>query len=116
MSLPCLQLGATRKSWSERTSKEQSIQGILQRLNQKFSQIDKAIVAIGNRYRALPSPYTAEIYRNLERKYALTGATLGLIFGCSQEALRQLKQQQERKGNSDDTKGAKQDRQEANKK
>lgn len=44
---------------------------------------------------ALPSPYTAEIYRGLERKYALAGATLGLIFGCSQEALRQLKQQSE---------------------
>ncbi|MGK7948785.1 MAG: hypothetical protein AB4368_08265 [Xenococcaceae cyanobacterium] len=46
-------------------------------------------------------------------------------MGCSQEALRQLKQQQERQGNSDDTKGAKRDhavprfqrdRQEANKK
>jgi HAE1 family hydrophobic/amphiphilic exporter-1 len=39
---------AKLKPWSERTSKEQSIQGILQRLNRKFSQIDTAIVAAFN--------------------------------------------------------------------
>jgi hypothetical protein len=78
-----------------------------------FSGIITALLGTGIGWvigRALPSPYTAEIYRNLERKYALAGATLGLIFGCSQEALRQLKQQRERQGNSRHTKGAKRDR------
>jgi hypothetical protein len=63
-----------------------------------FSGIVTALLGAGIGWvigRALPSPYTAEIYRGLERKYLVVGATLGLIFGCSQEALRQLKQQSE---------------------
>ncbi|BAU64324.1 hypothetical protein STA3757_16960 [Stanieria sp. NIES-3757] len=39
--------------------------------------------------------YTAEIYRGLDRKYLAIGSSLGLIFGCSQETLRQLKQQRD---------------------
>jgi hypothetical protein len=77
-----------------------------------FSGIITALLGAGIGWvigRALPSPYTAEIYRSLERKYAFAGATLGLIFGCSQEALRQLKQQSETCGLS------KVDREEANK-
>ncbi|MGF1540415.1 MAG: hypothetical protein ACFCU5_08180 [Pleurocapsa sp.] len=64
-----------------------------------FSGIITALLGAGIGWvisRALPSPYTAEIYRDLDRKYALAGATLGSIFGCSQEALRQLKQQSDR--------------------
>jgi hypothetical protein len=52
---------------------------------------------IGN---AVGSPYTSEVYRHLERKYAVVGASVGAIFGLSQEALRQLKQQREREENA----------------
>ncbi len=64
-----------------------------------FSGIITALLGAGIGWvisRALPSPYTAEIYRGLDRKYLVVGSTLGLIFGCSQETLRQLKQQSER--------------------
>ncbi len=77
-----------------------------------FSGIITALLGAGIGWvigRALPSPYTAEIYRGLDRKYLAIGSTLGLIFGCSQETLRQLKQQSESSLVS-------RDREEANKK
>lgn len=64
-----------------------------------FSGIVTALLGAGIGWvigRAFPSPYTAEIYRSLERKYLVVGSTLGFIFGCSQESLRQLKQQSDR--------------------
>jgi HAE1 family hydrophobic/amphiphilic exporter-1 len=39
---------AKLKPWNERTNKEQKIEGILQRLNKDFSQIDRAIVTAFN--------------------------------------------------------------------
>lgn len=42
-----------------------------------------------------PTPYTSSFYQNLDRKYAAAGAVAGLLFGSSQEALRQLKKQRE---------------------
>lgn len=63
-----------------------------------FSGIITALLGAGIGWvigRALPSPYTAEIYRGLDRKYLVIGSTIGLIFGCSQETLRQLKQQRD---------------------
>jgi hypothetical protein len=84
-----------------------------------FSGIITALLGAGIGWvigRASPSPYTAEIYRGLDRKYLVVGSTIGLLFGCSQEALRQLKQQQEMQGKSSNTKGIKPDRQRLNQK
>lgn len=36
-------------------------------------------------------PYTSKYYRNLDRVYVIVCGTGGLLFGMSQEALRQLK-------------------------
>jgi hypothetical protein len=68
-----------------------------------FSGLVTALVGTGIGWvigRAIPSPYTSEVYRHLDRKYAMVGASVGAIFGCSQEALRQLRQQREREENA----------------
>lgn len=44
----------------------------------------------------IPTPYTSSAYQGLDRKYAAIGAVGGLLFGASQEALRQMKQQQDK--------------------
>ncbi|OKH49704.1 hypothetical protein NIES2101_20750 [Calothrix sp. HK-06] len=43
----------------------------------------------------LPSPYTSSMYRNLDEKYALVGAVVGLLIGSSQEMIRELKQERD---------------------
>jgi hypothetical protein len=39
--------------------------------------------------------FISETYRNVDTKYALVGAGLGLVVGGSQEAVRQLKKQRD---------------------
>ena len=41
----------------------------------------------------LPCPYTSQIYKDLEQKYAIVGAVAGLLIGSSQEIIRELKQE-----------------------
>ena len=43
----------------------------------------------------LPCPYTSQMYRDLEHKYALVGAVAGLLIGSSQEMIRELKQERD---------------------
>ena len=43
-----------------------------------------------------PTQYKGVIYQNLDRKYAVIGTVAGLMFGASQEAIRQMKQQRDR--------------------
>lgn len=43
--------------------------------------------------RMTESKFVSPIYQNLGVKYALVGAGIGLLIGGSQEALRQLKEQ-----------------------
>lgn len=43
----------------------------------------------------IPTPYTSSLYQGLDRKYAAIGAVGGLLFGASQEALRQMKEQRD---------------------
>lgn len=68
-----------------------------------FSSLITAILGTGIGWvigRAIPNPYTAEIYRDLGRKYAIVGGSFGLLMGFSQESLRQLKQQRDREENA----------------
>ncbi|HEY9660795.1 MAG TPA: hypothetical protein V6C65_20245 [Allocoleopsis sp.] len=44
----------------------------------------------------IPTPYTSSLYQGLDRKYAAIGAVGGLLFGASQEALRQMKEQRDK--------------------
>lgn len=43
----------------------------------------------------LPTPYTSQMYKDLEQKYAIAGAIAGLLIGSSQEMIRELKQEQD---------------------
>ena len=64
-----------------------------------FSSLITAVLGTGIGWvigRAIPNHYTAEIYQNLGRKYAIVGGSVGLVMGYTQEALRQLKEQRER--------------------
>lgn len=64
-----------------------------------FSGIVTAVVGVGLglvMVQLFPTPYKGEIYQNLDRKYGLIGGVVGLVFGASQEAVRQLKRQCER--------------------
>ncbi|AFZ45004.1 hypothetical protein PCC7418_2874 [Halothece sp. PCC 7418] len=68
-----------------------------------FSGLVTALVGMGMGWvvgRAIPSPYTSEVYRDLGRKYAIVGGSFGLLMGLSQESLRQLKQQRDREENA----------------
>ncbi|MEA5626265.1 hypothetical protein [Nostoc sp. UHCC 0251] len=47
----------------------------------------------------LPSPYTSQMYQDLEQKYAIAGAVAGLLIGSSQEMIRELKQEQDAEEN-----------------
>lgn len=63
-----------------------------------FSGIVTAVVGAGIGFVAadlFPCPYTSQIYRNLEQKYAIVGAVAGLLIGSSQEMIRQLKQERD---------------------
>ncbi|GAA6614694.1 hypothetical protein [Scytonema sp. NUACC26] len=42
-----------------------------------------------------PCPYTSQIYKDLEQKYAIVGAVAGLLIGSSQEMIRELKQERD---------------------
>ncbi len=42
-----------------------------------------------------PTQYTGEMYQHLDHKYAVIGAVAGLLFGASQESIRQLKKQRD---------------------
>lgn len=43
----------------------------------------------------LPTPYIGGVYREQKPGFMMVGAVGGLIVGMSQEAIRQLKQQQD---------------------
>ncbi|MBE8970420.1 hypothetical protein IQ277_30685 [Nostocales cyanobacterium LEGE 12452] len=43
----------------------------------------------------LPSPYTSQMYKDLEQKYVIVGAVAGLLIGSSQEMIRELKQERD---------------------
>ncbi|MEH2159111.1 hypothetical protein [Nostoc sp.] len=43
----------------------------------------------------LPCPYTSQMYKGLEQKYAIVGAVAGLLIGSSQEMIRELKQERD---------------------
>nr|WP_322708640.1 hypothetical protein [Nostoc sp. ChiSLP03a]MDZ8209740.1 hypothetical protein [Nostoc sp. ChiSLP03a] len=43
----------------------------------------------------LPCPYTSQMYKDLEQKYAIVGAVAGLLIGSSQEMIRELKQERD---------------------
>lgn len=43
-----------------------------------------------------PCPYGGKIYQSLKSQYAVIGGVAGLLFGASQEAVRQLKRQCDR--------------------
>lgn len=64
-----------------------------------FSGIVTAVIGVGLglvMVKLVPSPYTAELYKSLKSRYALIGGVAGLVFGASQEAVRQLKRQCDR--------------------
>jgi zinc transporter ZupT len=44
----------------------------------------------------LPTPYQGGLYREQKRSFIVVGAAGGLLVGMSQEAIRQLKQKQDR--------------------
>lgn len=44
----------------------------------------------------LPTPFRSGVYRDQKPGYMLIGATGGFLFGVSMEALRELKEQQDR--------------------
>jgi hypothetical protein len=61
-----------------------------------FSGIVTAVVGVGLglvMVQLFPTPYRGEMYQNLDHKYGLIGGVAGLLFGASQEAVRQLKRQ-----------------------
>lgn len=41
--------------------------------------------------------FESDIYQNLHTKFALVGAAAGLLIGAGQEAVRELKEQQDQK-------------------
>ncbi|MFN6441253.1 MAG: hypothetical protein RMY35_030840 [Nostoc sp. DedSLP01] len=43
----------------------------------------------------LPCPYTSQMYKDLDRKYAIIGVVAGLVIGSSQEMIRELKQERD---------------------
>ncbi|WP_392535460.1 hypothetical protein [Nostoc sp. C117] len=43
----------------------------------------------------IPCPYTSQMYKGLEQKYAIVGAVAGLLIGSSQEMIRELKQERD---------------------
>lgn len=51
--------------------------------------------------RIVESPYNSKPYQNLERTYMIICGTGGLIVGTTQEALRQLQEERDRFGRSD---------------
>lgn len=48
----------------------------------------------------LPTPYRGGIYLDQKPGFMLIGATGGFLFGVSMEALRELKEQRDREGDS----------------
>lgn len=63
-----------------------------------FSGIVTAMIGVGLGLVMLqlaPCPYTGKPYQNLKRTYTVIGGLAGLMFGASQEAIRQLKKQRD---------------------
>jgi len=63
-----------------------------------FSGIVTAFVGAGIGFIAanlLPCPYTSQMYKDLDEKYAIVGAVAGLLIGSSQEMIRELKQERD---------------------
>jgi uncharacterized membrane protein YgaE (UPF0421/DUF939 family) len=63
-----------------------------------FSGIVTAFLGVGIGFAAaqlFPCPYTSQIYKDLEQKYAIIGAVTGLLIGSSQEMIRELKQERD---------------------
>ncbi|MFL9453998.1 MULTISPECIES: hypothetical protein [Nostocales] len=63
-----------------------------------FSGIVTAVVGTGIGIaiaHLFPCPYTSQIYKDLDRKYAIVGAVAGLLIGSSQEMIRELKQERD---------------------
>ncbi|ERN42550.1 hypothetical protein KR51_00008720 [Rubidibacter lacunae KORDI 51-2] len=46
-------------------------------------------------YKVATPPYKSQVYQRLQRVYGIVGAAGGFVFGMSQEALRQMKKQQD---------------------
>lgn len=63
-----------------------------------FSGIVTALLGAGIGFavaQLFPCPYTSQIYKDLEQKYAIIGAVAGLLIGSSQEMIRELKQERD---------------------
>lgn len=63
-----------------------------------FSGIVTAFVGAGIGFisaQLFPCPYTSQIDKNLEQKYAIVGAVAVLLIGLSQEMIRELKQERD---------------------
>lgn len=55
-------------------------------------------VVIGLAVAEMAAPdYQSQLYQDAHRKYAIVGAVAGALVGAGQEAVRQLKQQQDRR-------------------
>ncbi|MEH2118923.1 hypothetical protein [Nostoc sp.] len=63
-----------------------------------FSGFVTAFVGAGIGFIAadlFPCPYTSQMYKDLDQKYAIVGAVTGLVIGASQEMIRELKQERD---------------------
>jgi Na+(H+)/acetate symporter ActP len=63
-----------------------------------FSGVVTALVGSGIGFTAaglFPTPYSSQMYQNLDRKYAIVGCVAGLLVGSCQEMIREAKAEQD---------------------